>query len=159
MCIVQLLRRIREIDELLQFATIHQEVGAMKLFSFFLFLSSLFFFNNQSASFFFFFFLRYDLDTSTRTDEVEVRIYWNTPPFFFLNSFHAFLDKLRKTFPPFFFFLLATRLSLHRNRTKTENRIFRISRSRNFPLLYKLFEFCFVLAVKVYAYYIYNVYI
>lgn len=114
----------------------------MKLFSFFLFLFSLFFFNNQSASFFFFFFLRYDLDTSTRTDEVEVRIYWNTPPFFFLNSFHAFLDKLRKTFPPFFFFLLATRLSLHRNRTKTENRIFRISRSRNFPLFVQVSGQC-----------------
>lgn len=122
----------------------------MKLFRFFLF-----FFQQPVC----FFFLRYDLDTSTGTDEVEVRIYWNTPPFFSLNSFHAFLDKLRKTFPPFFF-LFATRLSLHRNRTKTENRIFRITYFSNqkFPPFYtsfrSVFEFCFILMEDICIIYI-----
>lgn len=47
-----ILRRIREIDELFQFATIHQEVGAMKLFRFFLFS----FFSTTVCFFFLFFF-------------------------------------------------------------------------------------------------------
>lgn len=115
----------------------------MKLFRFFLF-----FFQQPVC----FFFLRYDLNTSTGTDEVEVRIYWNTPPFFSLNSFHAFLDKLRKTFPPFFFFFYLQRdfpSIVIARKQKTESFVLHISRSRNFPAFYtsfrSVFEFCFVL--------------
>lgn len=123
----------------------------MKLFRFFLF-----FFQQPVC----FFFLRYDLDTSTGTDEVEVRIYWNTPPFFSLNLFHAFLDKLRKTFPPFFFFFYLQRdfpSIVIARKQKTESFVLHISRSRNFPLFIQVFGQCLNFASflwKVYVLYI-----
>lgn len=102
-------------------------------FVFFFFL----FFQQRSASFFFFFFALRSRHRKWRSRSSNLSEY-----FFFLNSFHAFLEINYER--PFlrFFFLFATRFSLHRNRTKTENRIFRISRSRNFSLFIQVSGQC-----------------